>query len=141
MKNTLLAALAVALALSPLQAFAQQTVPAAPPAKPEQTCPCSDYAFVPKTEKAKAVAAWWDARRKVRSASIVGTFALFGALLSHGQSNGINDASELVGQAESEMMAARDKAESLHGLESDSRDPDAIVRVTLLKGVDYTLQR
>jgi hypothetical protein len=141
MKNITLVALAVALALAPLQAFAQQTAAGTPPAKPEQTCPCSDYAFVPKTEKAKAVAAWWDARRKLHSASIVGTFALFGALLSNGQSNGINEASELVGQAQSEMMTARDKAEKLHGLESDSRDPDAIVKVTLLKDVDYTIQR
>jgi hypothetical protein len=140
MKKTALLALALLAGFAP-SAVVAQVVAAAPKtaAKPRETCPCSDYRFVPVTEKAKAVVAYWDARRGVKSAGLVGTFALFGAMLSGRPTNSLNDAADALGQAKAKMAAARERAEKLGGLKVTGTGDDAVATITLLLGTDYTL--
>jgi hypothetical protein len=137
MKNDIFLALAFLTMGAPAVVHAQQT--AQPPAKVKETCPCTNYRFVAKTEKAKAVAAYWDTRGKVHTASFIGTFAYLGAALSGRPTQTLNEAADALGQAEGEMSAARDKAARLGGLKVNGTGDDATVTVTLKEGVDYTL--
>ncbi len=144
MKTISLLSLAALLAVAPMTASAQQGPAASSAAKPAQTCPCSDYRFVPKTDKAKAVGAWWEARRKYDANSVagtvVGTIALFG-VLAGGSAQGLEEVSDSMRRSEGELLSARDAAERLHGLEVTAREPAALVTVTLTAGVDYTFAR
>ncbi|MDE2143069.1 MAG: hypothetical protein KGJ84_11730 [Elusimicrobia bacterium] len=140
MKNDIFLALAFLTMVSPAAVRAQQTAAPAPaPAKFKETCPCTDYRFVPKTEKAKAVVAYWDARGKVNTASFIGTFAYLGAALSGHPTQSLNDAAQALGQAQTEKLQARDQAERLGGLKVEGAGEDAKVTITLKEGVDYTL--
>lgn len=136
MVKTTLLALVVASGFS--ASSAAQTV-RRPAEKPRETCPCSSDRFVAKTEKAKAVAAYWDARLKVKSAGVVGTFALLGAALTGRPTQTLNDAEMSLGRAQSEMYAARAEAERLGGLKVTGSGDGETVTITLDKGVDYTL--
>jgi hypothetical protein len=137
MKKSLLLALALIAAFSPSAVVAQTAQPAAE--KPKETCPCSNPSFVPKTEKAKAVLEYWEARGKTRVAGVIGTFALLGALLSQRPTQTLNEAGNALGQAQYDMEQARGKAQKLGGLKVEGAGEDARVTVTLEKGVDYTL--
>lgn len=140
MKKLALLALALLAGFAPSAAVAQVVAESAKPAeKPKETCPCSDYRFVPVTEKAKAVVEYWDARRAVKSAGVIGTFALFGAMLTGRPTQSLNDAANALGEAKSKMSDARAKAEKLGGLKVEGTGEDAFATVTLKKGVDYTL--
>jgi hypothetical protein len=115
------------------------TPPAAAPAKKaEETCPCSDYRFVAKTEKAKAVAAYWDARRQEKISAGLGGLALVFARMA-GDARAMDEAQRAYSQAYDKMLAARDKARDLGGLTVEGSGADARVTITLKKGVDYTL--
>lgn len=140
MKKLALVSLALLSGFAPVAVSAQTVSPSASaPKKIEETCPCSDYRFVAKTEKAKAVAEYWKAKRKVKSATWIGTFALFGAILSQRPTQTLNEAQDGLGQAEGEMESARSRAQSLGGLKVTGTGDDVQVTFTLQKGVDYTL--
>ena len=110
--------LAAALFSAPLRSAAQVAAPS------PYTCPCTDYRFAPKTEKAKAVAAFWQARRKYQVSGSVGAMAMI--------------FTEIVGRPTNEFNDAR--AASLGGLTVRGRDEEAPVVVTLKEGVDYELK-
>ncbi len=140
MKYTRLA-LAALLLSSALPLSAQvQAVPSGPEKpveKPEPKCVCDAYNFKPLTEKAKAVAAYWDARREYKSASTVaGIAALFGVLARDG--NALNAAQDTLNKAENKLYPLRMRAEQLGGIKVTNGD-DKTVEVKLEKGVDYTL--
>jgi len=137
MKTYTLFVLALAAGFSPAASYAQAARTAAE--KTEETCPCSNYRFVAKTEKARAVVAYWEARRKVKSAGVVGTFALLGAALTGRPTQTLNEAEQALGQAQSEMYSARAHAAELGGLKVVGAGEDATSVITLEKGVDYTL--
>ena len=107
------------------------------PAVPKATCPCDNPNFKPLTEKARAVQAYWEARRDYNVAStIAGTAALF-ALFT--RSGGLmNEAQNTLSNAENKLFTARTKAESLKGIKLTDGD-DKTVQIKLEKGVDYTL--
>ncbi|MCR4294498.1 MAG: hypothetical protein NUW21_03115, partial [Elusimicrobia bacterium] len=108
---------------------------AAPVKKP--SCPCDNSGFKPLTDKARAVEAYWDARRKYNVAStIAGTVALF-ALISQNR-QALYEAQESLNAASSELAVARAKALSLKGIKVVDGD-DKTVELLLEKGVDYTL--
>ena len=123
---------------SSLPAFAQ--VAAAPPAAPEKpavTCPCDQSNFKPLNDKARAVAAYWDARRKYKlSSSIAGTVAIFAILARSG--GAMNEAQNSLSNARAELDAARSLAVKLDGIKVTDFD-DKTVELKLKKGVDYTL--
>lgn len=134
-------ALAVALltvaSVLPLRAQVAATPQPAPVEKPKPTCPCDNSNFKPLTDKARAVEAYWDARRKYNVAStLAGTVALF-ALISQNR-QALYEAQESLNAASSELAVARAKALSLKGIKVVDGD-DKTVEVLLEKGVDYTL--
>ncbi|MDE2491115.1 MAG: hypothetical protein KGM24_09720 [Elusimicrobia bacterium] len=112
---------------------------AAQAAAPKETCPCSDYRFAPKTDKARAVAAYWKAREKYKVAMDVGAFALIAAELAGRPTSTLRDAQDEIGRDESDMLAARDRAAKLGGLTVAGGGEDARVTITLVRGVDYSL--
>lgn len=129
------AALAAFLLFSALPSRAQ--VEANPESKPEPKCVCSAYNFKPLTEKAKAVAEYWDARREYKSASTVaGLAALFGVLARDG--NALNAAQNTLDNAANKLSPLRMKAEQLGGIKLTNGD-DKTVEIKLEKGVDYVL--
>ena len=108
------------------------------PAKTEATCPCDHYNFKPLTDKARAVEAYWDARRKTKIAAVIGgTGALLSLLFMSEQ--GLRDSTEGYDRARSEMWAAKAKAESLDALKVTGDDLDGDIEIKLKKGIDYTL--
>jgi hypothetical protein len=135
MKTTalLLAGLMLASAL-PLRA--QVASGPVVPAKPKATCVCSSPGFKPLNDKAAAVAEYWAARRKYKTAStMIGTFGFFAILARDVRA--INDAQNALGSASAELQAARTKAENLDGIKTTNGD-DETVEIKLVKGVDYT---
>jgi hypothetical protein len=133
MKRIASLALAAGMLASPLLAAAQ--VAAAP-----DVCPCSDYRFTPKTEKAKAVAAFWDARRKYKLSATVASMALFITVAARQPNRALSDSEQAMGQAEDDLLQSRGRAVALHGLTvGGDGGPDSPVVVTLVKGVDYAL--
>lgn len=139
MKKTLALFLALAAAVPSVTLAQVVSSGAKAPEKAEETCPCSDYRFVAKTDKAKAVVEYWDARRSVKTAGVVGTFALMAAALSGRPTQTLNEAEQALGEANGKMFDARAKAAKLGGLKVEGSGPDAKTTITLQKGVDYTL--
>ena len=148
MKKIALVVLASGLLSAPPRAAAQATaasaVPAAPaapaasPAVAPDTCPCADYRFAPKTDKAKAVAAFWVARRRYKVASGFGS-ALFLFALGTGDSRAL-DVQRSMSLALHELLKARALAVQLEGLKVvGNGGPEASVVVSLKQGVDYDL--
>lgn len=136
MKNIALLALVLGLFSAPMTAAAQVAAAPAP-----NTCPCSDFRFVAKSDKAKAVAAYWEARGKYHVASGLGTMVVMFTALTRQPTNALNDAERSFGEAQDELMSARARAEKLGGLKVlGDRGPDAKVVVALKKGVDYELK-
>jgi hypothetical protein len=136
MKRISLLILAAALIASPLGAFAQVAVVAPVP----DTCPCSDYHFTPITEKAKAVAAFWDARRKYHFASGLGTMAVLFTAMTHQPTQALVDAQNSFAQAQNELLQTRARASALGGLKvQGDGGADSPVVVTLKKGADYEM--
>ena len=136
-------ALAVLLLAASLPLRAQNAPPTLPPAagapvaKPQAACPCDDYKFKPLNDKARAVAEYWVARRKYKSTSgVAGVVGLFAILAHHG--GALQEAQNALTNAQSELAAARAKAESLGGIKTTGGD-DKTVEIKLKKGVDYTL--
>jgi hypothetical protein len=139
----LLAAAFVAASASPLRAqvravpAAPPAVPAAPAQPPKVTCPCDDLNFKPLNDKARAVAEYWAARRKHKSASTVsGLFGLFGMIARDPRV--LQEAQNALNEADREITAARMKAESLGGIKVPGGD-DKVVQILIKKDVDYTL--
>jgi hypothetical protein len=139
MKTIALAAAFMTLASAlPLRAQVVAPPQPAPVAKPKPTCPCDSSNFKPLTDKARAVEAYWDARRSYRSArTIAGTAGLF-AILSR-NAGLMNEAQNTLSDAESKLFAARAKAEQLGALKVTGDDVDGTIEIKLVKGVDYTL--
>lgn len=108
------------------------------PAKPAPSCPCDSSNFKPLTEKARAVEAYWDARRKTKIAAVVGGTGVLLSLLFRSQ-QGLQESTEAYDRARSEMFAAKAKAESLGALKVTGDDLDGTIEIKLEKGVDYTL--
>lgn len=138
MKTTalLLAGLMLTSAL-PLRAQVAATPQPAPVEKPKPSCPCDRSNFKPLTDKARAVEAYWDARRKYNVAStFAGTVALF-ALIAKDRKT-LYEAQEALNAASSELAVARAKALSLKGIKVVDGD-DKTVELLLEKDVDYTL--
>lgn len=108
------------------------------PAKPAPSCPCDHYNFKPLTEKARAVEAYWDARRKTKIATVVGGTGLLLSLLFRSQ-QGLQESTEAYDKARSEMWAAKAKAESLGALKVTGDDMDGTIEFKIVKGVDYTI--
>lgn len=132
MKNELLLTLAF---LGGVVAARAETSPAVAIDPAPDTCPCSDGRFQALSPKAKAVAKFWDARRKYRlTANVGGLFLIF----SGGQilTPTMREAVEAARQAENDMLRARDEAVKLGGLKVSGTDNDAPVTVTLVKGKD-----
>ena len=134
MKNLASFALASLLFASPMGTFAQ--VAAAP-----DTCPCTDFRFVAKTDKAKAVATFWESRSKYHVASGLGTMALLFTAMTHQGANTLGDAERSFSEAQDELLRARGKAEKLGGLKVlGDASPDAKVVISLKKSEDYDLK-
>jgi hypothetical protein len=138
MKITFLV-LSVVMAASafPLRA---QVAAVAPPAdeKPKASCPCDNPNFKPLTEKARAVEAYWTARRETKVATVIsGTGAIFSLLFR--SENGLRQSTEAYDQSRSKMFAAKAKAESLGALKVTGDDMDGTIEFKLQKGVDYTI--
>jgi len=132
-----LAFLTVASAL-PLRAQVVAVPQPAPVEKVKPTCPCDSSNFKPLTEKARAVEAYWDARRSYRSArTIAGTAALFAYFSRNGGL--MNEAQNTLSDASSKLHSARTKAEQLGALKVTGDDIDGTIEIKLQKGVDYTL--
>jgi hypothetical protein len=140
MKKISLALAVLMLASSlPLRAQVVAGSRAATVAEPvkEATCPCDQSNFKPLTDKARAVAEYWDARRRYKSASTVaGAVALFAIIARDG--NAMNEAQNTLSAASTELHTARDKAVALDGIKVTDGD-DKTVELKLQKGVDYTL--
>lgn len=129
--------LTVASAL-PLRAQVNAAPQPAPVEKVKPTCPCDSSNFKPLTDKARAVEAYWDARRSYRSArTIAGTAGLFAILSRNGGL--MNEAQNTLSDASSKLHSARAKAESLGALKVTGDDIDGTIEIKLQKGVDYTL--
>jgi hypothetical protein len=137
MKKLALLLLSSGMLAAPVLAAAQ-AVAASPAAAPD-TCPCTDYRFVPKTEKAKAVAAFWDARDEFKVAAGFGSMALLFSMMSNPPGEGLEDAKRALGDATDKLLKARARAVALHGLTVSGDAPKAPVVVTLKKGEDYEL--
>lgn len=139
MKITAFAAAALVLACAfPLRAQVAAAPQPAPVEKPKPTCPCDSSNFKPLTEKARAVEAYWDARRSYRSArTIAGTAGLFAILTRNGGL--MNEAQNTLSEAESKLFAARAKAEQFGALKVTGDDIDGTIEIKLQKGVDYTI--
>jgi hypothetical protein len=134
-------ALLVLLAAAPARALVVAAAEGAPapeaPSAPKPTCPCDDYRFKPLTEKGRAAAEWWDARRRFKiSTGVSGVAILFGLAVGHPGS--MREASDSYERARSEAWAAKAKAEALGAIRSTGDGPDEAL-VTLVKGVDYDL--
>ncbi len=137
MKTTALLLAGLLLSALPLRAQEAATPQPAPVERPKPTCPCDSSNFKPLTDKARAVEAYWDARRKYNVAStIAGTVAIF-ALLSQDRKT-LHEAQESLNAASSELAVARAKALSLKGIKVVDGD-DKTVELLLVKDVDYTL--
>lgn len=108
---------------------------AAAPEKPKASCPCDNSSFKPLTDKARAVEAYWDARREYKVAKTIAETAALIAIFSR---NGglMNEAQNSLSTAESKLWAARRKAAELGGIKGED---DQTVEIKLQKGVDYTL--
>lgn len=131
------ALLTVASAL-PLRAQVVAAPQPAPVEKVKPTCPCDSSSFKPLTDKARAVEAYWDARRSYRSArTIAGTAALFAMFSRNGGL--MNEAQNTLSDASSKLHVARTKAEILGALKVTGDDIDGTIEIKLQKGVDYTL--
>jgi hypothetical protein len=137
----------VSLVLLALALFAGSAPPpiaaqaaAAPDAAVPDKCPCADYRFVAKTEKAKAVAAFWEARREYKIASGLGSMALMFTMFSRRPTAELNGAQREMGEAGDELLKARNRAVELHGLTVQGDGPEAPVLVKLQNGVDYELK-
>ncbi|MFI5347367.1 MAG: hypothetical protein ACHQ51_13415 [Elusimicrobiota bacterium] len=138
MKNDIFLALAFLTMVSPAAVHAQHVDQPAP-AKAKETCPCTNPRFEAITEKAKAVVVYWEARGKVKTAGVIGTFAYLGAALSGHPTQTLHEAADALGSAEGEMREAREKAARLGGLKVEGAGDDAKATITLKEGVDYTL--
>ncbi|MBI2387434.1 MAG: hypothetical protein HYV14_15705 [Elusimicrobia bacterium] len=139
MKITALAvALLTAASALPLRAQVNAAPQPAPVEKPKPSCPCDSSNFKPLTDKARAVEAYWDARRSYRSArTIAGTAALFAMFSRNGGL--MNEAQNTLSDASSRLFSARAKAEQLGALKVTGDDLDGAIEIKLRKGVDYTL--
>lgn len=111
--------------------------PVSPIKAAKPTCVCDDYKFKALTDKARAVEAYWSARRKYKSTTgVASMFALFGIIA--GDQRALNEAQNATSEAATELGFARSKAESLGGIVVKNGD-DNTVEIKLQKGVDYTL--
>jgi len=131
------ALLLAALILSTTAQAQVATVPQAPE-KAKATCPCDNPNFKPLTDKARAVEAYWSARRKTKIATVVGGTGVLLSLLFQSQ-NGLRESTDTYDRARSEMWSAKSKAESLGALKVTGDDMDGDIQIKLTKGVDYTL--
>lgn len=144
MKYTRLALAGLLLASAlPLRAqvVRAQAGSSTPVEKPEPRCVCDQSSFKPLTEKAKAVAEYWEARRYYKSASTVaGIAVLFAALDPRSSGEALNAAQNTLNDAANKLYPLRMKAEQLGGIKLINGD-DKTVEIKLEKGVDYTLDR
>ncbi len=127
--------LALLLLSIPLQAGAQASTP--PEAsKPKLSCPCDQAYFKPLTEKGKAAADYWSARRRYKIATgVSGSFLLLGYLFR--DLNTMRDADQSFQEAHSALVVARSRAESL-GAVIVTDDLDGPIEWKIVEGVDYT---
>ncbi|MBI5199989.1 MAG: hypothetical protein HY925_00250 [Elusimicrobia bacterium] len=128
----------LALLLSvPHFAQAHSTPPAETP-KPKASCPCDQAYFKPLTEKGKAAAEYWQARRHLKSATAVsGTFLLLALAFRDG--NTVREAEESYNKAASELAIARDRAEALGAVKVTGGDIEGTIEFKIVEGVDYTV--
>jgi hypothetical protein len=138
--RTLLAALMLA---GSMNAFASSRAPAStlpePPPIPD-SCPCSHPAFVPLSERARVVQAFWEARSKKRAASVASTIVVLGSLLGGSVANPtLNEAADQQGRADAAYERARDAALAAGGIRVERRGEDERVYVLLRKNVDYAI--
>lgn len=106
--------------------------------KPEAKCVCDHPHFQALTDKARAVQAYWEARREVKTSAVIsGTGALFSLLLMN--TEGIRESTESYERSRSKMFAARAKAEGLGALKVTGDDRDGQIEFKIEKGVDYVL--
>lgn len=113
---------------------------AKPVEKPKPTCVCDAYNFKPLTEKAKAVEAYWDARRTVKTAGVIGGLGLLFGLATR-DAGVVNQSEQGYSQAQSKMLDAKLKAEQLGALKVTGDDLDGQIEIKLVKGVDYELTK
>lgn len=133
----LLALLAVAPARALVVAASEDATAQEAPSAPKPTCPCDDHRFKPLTEKGRAAAEWWDARRRFKiSTGVSGVAILFGLAVGH--PGALGEATDSYERARSAAWAAKARAESLGAIRSTGDGPDEAV-VTLIRGVDYDL--
>jgi len=134
---------ALALAALMLVSTASAQVSRAPadpvsPIKAKPSCVCDQPDFKPLTDKARAVEAYWTARRKTKIASVVGGTGVLLSLLFQSH-QGMQESTEAYDRARSEMWTAKAKAEKLGALKVTGDDMDGEIEIKLQKGVDYTL--
>jgi hypothetical protein len=140
MKKIALVLAASVVFSAPLGAAAQVVAaePASAAGPAADWCPCTDFRFTAKTEKAKAVAEFFEARSDYKVAAGIGGMAVLFSMMSR-SSEGINEAQRALGDATDKLLRARDRAAKLHGLTVSGDDPKASVFVTLKKGEDYVM--
>jgi hypothetical protein len=130
---------AVAAAAYPTAARAQ-SAPAHKASEP--SCPCAENGFTPKTEKARAVQQYWQARRAYKIAGdLNGTIAIFALMAQDGRT--VAAAQQSYDEAGEKMLTARQRAEELGGLTvkrgGGTVDTD-VVTIKLIPGVDYEMK-
>lgn len=115
--------------------------PEAPAEKPKPTCVCDQLGFKAITPKAVAVSDYWAARRKTKTASVIGGLGLLFSLATR-SAQGVNDSAQLYDDARREMWAAKSKAEALGALVVRGDDLDGgDIEIKLTKGVDYKIEK
>ncbi len=130
------------LLASPLPLLAQSAPAPADGAavarKPKPSCPCDRYDFKPLNDKASAVAEFWAARRKYRTAkNVIGAFGLF-AMMGRDLRT-LQEAQNALNEANGDYHAARMKAESLGGVKVTLDGDEETIEILLVAGVDYEL--
>jgi hypothetical protein len=103
-------------------------------------CPCSDFRFTPKTDRARAVQEYWHEREIYKASMSIGSSLTLVALLSM-DARGLQVARQSL-KEEPKLTAARLKAVQLGGLKiRPGADVDHEVEaIFLIKGVDYEMK-
>lgn len=114
--------------------------PEAPAEKPKPTCVCDQPGFKPVTARAVAVQEYWQARRKTKTASVIGGIGVIFSLIARSE-QGMRESTEGYDQARHEMWRAKDKAVSMGALVVRGDDLDGDIEIKLTKGVDYVIQK
>lgn len=106
------------------------------------TCPCTRTGFVAQTDKARAAAAFWEARSHRRVARTASSLVLLGSLLSGNLNNPtLGDAVDADNRADARYDAARAQALQAGAVRfAANAQGEEEVYVLLEAGKDYIIQ-